>query len=169
MSFAEEDRDFIIRMNSFRINLIRTLKTKYIFFYGGIEESNFSRNLCPDIVVSKKCTSKRKYLKVLKKSNICIATSGLFDSIGWKFAEYISFSKAIVAEDMSYDKCGLEENKNFLSFSSIEECCEKIDSLLSNENRIFDIMRNNQQYYWQFLEPTNLFSNLYRAIFYGKN
>lgn len=49
---------------------------------------------------------------MVKESDICITTTGLHRSIGWKFAEYIAASKAIVTEKLNYSP-GTELKANF--------------------------------------------------------
>lgn len=40
-------------------------------------------------------------MRLMKQSRICIATTGLHDSIGWKFAEYVVAGRTIVIEPLN--------------------------------------------------------------------
>lgn len=145
-------------INEMRINLTRALKNKYgSKFHGGIYKTKEAEELCPDLIVNKVYTQKYNYLKQMKKCDICIATSGLHGSIGWKLAEYVMASKVIISEPLNYYvPYGFEKNKNYLEFSSVEECIQIIDSLLLNRNQMIEIMNNNHIYYQQALNAQML-------------
>lgn len=56
-------------------------------FVGGIRDSSIARLIAPDLIVSKQYSERSRYLKRLRNADICIGTTGLHDSIGWKTAE----------------------------------------------------------------------------------
>ena len=69
---------------------------------------------------------------MVKESDICITTTGLHRSIGWKFAEYIAASKAIVTEKLNYSPgTELKANTNFLEFDTSEELINQVVLLRS--------------------------------------
>src|SRR5690606_3080083 len=85
-------------MNIERIDIVRRLKSLYgDQFYGGIQDHELAREICPDIILEKKHTDKKKYLSEIKRYSIGVCNKGLEDSIGWKFGEYIANSLAIVS------------------------------------------------------------------------
>lgn len=149
-------------INDFRARCIRLLRKKFgSVFYGGFWHSDYAQKnyrdlLLPDI----KQSSKRKYINRLKYYPICIATKGLHESIGAKFAEYIAFSKAIVTERMNFEIPGtLEEGNNYLSFNTPEECVENVERLFSDLNLRNQMMINNSKYYHSYLRPDSLLLN----------
>jgi hypothetical protein len=82
---------------------------------------------------------------------------GLHQSIGWKFAEYVAASKAIVSETLHYDVPGaFGEGRNYLSFRTPEECVEAVSRLIRDDRLRQMIMRNNWNYYRRHVRPDRL-------------
>lgn len=149
-------------INELRIKCIRACKEKFgDQFIGGIIPSNYAKMVCDDLIINdKRITVRDKYLKLMKSCDICIATTGLHGSIGWKFAEYIAASKAIVSEKLNYELPGdFQEEKNYLEFNNVEECVTNIEELINNEQKRFDIMNNNFVYYNNYVKPDILVLN----------
>ena len=97
---------------------------------------------------------------MVKESSICIATMGLHESIGWKFAEYVSASKAIVSEELHYEVPGdFQSGRNYLTFKTPEECVDQIDKLVKDEDYRYQMMVNNFNYYHQYVRPDRLVLN----------
>ena len=148
-----------IKINETRAKCIKMLRDEFgKNFYGGFYHSKFSKQnynelLIPDI----KNSIKKNYINLLKQFPICIANSGVHGSIGWKFAEYIAFSKAIIAEKFNYDVTGsLEKGKNYLEFQTPEDCVENASKLFNNEELRSYLMTNNAEYYHAYLRPDSL-------------
>jgi hypothetical protein len=159
-----EDR---YRINKKRIECVKKLKLEFpTIFMGGIERSDYALKNCKEYVVENyKMTGKNEYLKLLKQSSICIATAGLRGSNGWKLSEYIAGSKAIVTEKLHFQVPGdFEKEKNYLEFSTPDECVDKVTILLKDNVRRYEIMRNNYLYYQQYLRPDMLVGNTLKII-----
>jgi hypothetical protein len=151
-----------IKINKTRAKCIKMLRDEFgKSFYGGFYHSKFSKMNYNELLIPDIRTSyKKNYINLLKQFPICIANSGLHGSIGWKFAEYIAFSKAIIAEKMSYKVPGtLEKDKNYLEFSTPEDCVEKSVKLFNNEELRNFLMSNNAKYYNAYLRPDSLILN----------
>ncbi len=142
-------------INKTRIEIVRQLKQKYPnFFQGGVEASPLAAELCPDLIVPFEESLRRNYLKAMKKADICIGTTGLHKSIGWKIAEYIAASKAIVAEKFEYDTVGeWEDGKNYISFNSADSCISAIEALVQSPTAVFEMKKANRDYYKSFSKP----------------
>lgn len=166
-SNKQEERLYI---NEFRAKCIRLCKQEFgNKFFGGISPSPFANKYYSDIVIKdQKIVKRNYYLQKVKESSICIATMGLHESIGWKFAEYISASKAIVTERLHYEVPGnLKQGENYLVFQSPDECINQINRLLRNENLRYRIMVNNFHYYHQYVRPDRLVLNSLLTILDG--
>ncbi len=146
------------KINDERIALIRALKNKYgDSIVAGLNDSPLSRELAPDLIVDSKYTKRKNYLNLMKESDICIASTGLHGSIGWKTAEYVAASKAIVSEPFNYKVTGnFIPNENYLEFSGIDQCIEAVDRLLSSPEKLFEMKKNNHEYYKRYLKPIEL-------------
>lgn len=153
-----KERDYI---NEMRIEILRELKKlPDIDFIGGLSDNDLERKLAPDVIIAPKYTNRKKYLKLMKASDICIGSMGLFESIGWKTGEYIAASKAIINEKMHYEVPGdFINGKNYIEFSSAEECVNAVRELINNPDRIYSMKLENQNYYNKFLRPDRLIEN----------
>jgi hypothetical protein len=106
---------------------------------------------------SKGISSKKNYMNLLQKCPICIATTGLQDSIEWKVAEYVALSKAIVSEKLNCELPGnFSKDNNYLEFNSAQECIDQTMQLVENKNLMQKLMINNNQYYKEHLVPDQL-------------
>ncbi|WP_338449845.1 glycosyltransferase family 1 protein [Niallia oryzisoli] len=154
-----EERVYI---NEVRAKCIRLCRKEFgKQFFGGVSPSNFSNEHYTDIVIEDKTVTKRNnYLKKVKESSICIATMGLHESIGWKFAEYVSASRAIVTEELHYEVPGDFQNGiNYLTFKTPEECVNQIYKLVMDDDYRYQMMVNNFNYYHQYVRPDRLVLN----------
>lgn len=140
-------------INNNRIEIIREAKKIYgDNFIGGIYDSDIARKLAPDIIYNRYATLRNNYIKMMKNSDICIASMGLSGSTGWKTAEYVAASKAIIAEKFVYTCPGdFYEGKNFLEFNDVNECLNKLEYLCNNPKEILKIQKNNFIYYQKYL------------------
>jgi hypothetical protein len=164
-----EERAYI---NNFRASCIRLCRKEFgPNFFGGVNPTLFSIKNYKDLVVEdSKITHRKNYLELVKNSSICISTMGLHQSIGWKFAEYIAASRAIVTEQIHYELPGnISEGKNYLVFTTPEECIEKIYQLISNDNYRYEMSVNNYQYYHEFVRPDRLIMNTLFSVLRPQN
>ncbi len=156
-----------IKQAEFRASCIKylrkELKNKAIV---GFVHNNFTKRKYPDLLLDNpKAGQKRNYLNLLKQCPICIATTGLHGSIGWKFAEYIALSKAVVCEPLNYSVPGnLAQNQNYMTFTTPEECVSKCLELISNDELTKSMMYNNYIYYNTYLRPDRLVANTLNLV-----
>ena len=159
--YREYMRDEWDAINRTRIAVMRMLKKEFgQAFFGGMTESAFAEKECPDLILPKAEVRKKAYLCRMKRSDICIGTMGLHKSIGWKMGEYVAAAKAIVSEPLEYVLPGdFTEGKNYLSFSSPENCCEQVALLYSSPDKRFRMKQENHKYYTEYLEPRKQLRN----------
>lgn len=153
--FSDEENAERTYINTMRIEIIRALRETYgDAFVGGLNDNELSRAWAPDLIMPAKYTERRKYLKLLHSSDICIGSMGLFESIGWKTGEYVAAAKAIVNEEMHFTVTGdFAEGKNYLSFRTTEECLAAVRSLAEDPQRLYAMKLANEQYYQEYLRP----------------
>ncbi len=147
-----EERNYI---NKVRTDTVRLLKKEFgKAFYGGIYADEFSVEYCLELLVDKTVSLKRLYLNRMKNSDICINTMRLHGSTGWKTAEYAAASRAIVSEKFIYETPGdFSDGKNYLSFTSPQECAEKVSFLLENPSERVFMSEQNKKCYEKYLRP----------------
>ena len=162
-SAMQEER---AQINKMRIDLLRALKERYgDAFIGGLNDTQLSREMAPDLIVPAKYTGRKKYIALLHSCDICIGAMGLHESIGWKTAEYIAAAKAIVNESLHYSVPGdFEIGKNYLEFSTTNECIAAVQKLVDNPQLLYDIKKANEVYYLNYLKPDSLVANSLKIV-----
>lgn len=148
----KKEREYI---NSTRVDIIKRLKSMLNEnFIGGISDTLYAREHYPDLIIDKDITEKENYLKIMQSADICIGSMGLHESIGWKTAEYIASSKAIINERFRYEVIGeFKECQNYLAFETSDECINHVKNLISNPKDIVKMQVNNFIYYNKYLRP----------------
>lgn len=154
-------------INRIRIENIRTCREEFgDNFLGGLQHDYFSMKHAKDLLLPSSLTNKESFLKAIKNCNICIATTGLHDSIGWKLGEYVAASRAIVTEPLKYEIPGnFIEGNNYLEFNNNSELINNIKLLYSDKNRLFSLMKENFNYYNNFLKTDVLVLNTLLKIY----
>jgi len=152
-----------ISINQMRVSCLKILKREFgEQFVGGLVPTAYAMKNHKELVfVNKELTNKKNYLNFLKDFSICISTAGLSNSTGWKFAEYLAFSKGIVSEKLHFDSGkGLEKNKHYFEFNSPEECVFYVKKLRNNHQLLNEMQHNNRKYYQEHLHPEQLMLNV---------
>lgn len=163
---TEEDRGERATINSLRVGVVRHLREKYPGqFFGGIQENDFAKSICPELMLPSNITKRRNYIRRMKNSDICITSMGLHASTGNRFAEFIAASRAVVCERMVYEAPGnLAEGINYLSFSSVEECVQSVEYLMQHRDKIVQMQQANHTYYLNFLRPDQMILNALKQL-----
>ena len=148
----QEERHAI---NESRAQCIRLLRDAFgERFCGGVTPSAFACRAYADVVLENEGLShKDAYLTFMKQFDIHISTMGLHGSTGWKFAEYLAASKAIVCEPLCYESAGgLADGTHYLSFADPETCVCGVQTLLDDDKRLA-MMRANHAYAETYMRP----------------
>lgn len=154
-AFSEAQRQ---QMNAFRVECVRALREQFPSrAVAGVQDSAYSRMICPDLVISSQETSRNSYFNLIRNSAIGVTSNGLHQSIGWKMGEYIAASRAIVCERPYFlFPPHFMEGQHYLGFSTPEELVIQVDGLLSQPHRIRTMMQENQNYYQEYQRPDRL-------------
>jgi hypothetical protein len=158
-STSQEQYAATVDLNETRAACIRALRAHLgKDFLGGILHSQFAREHYADLLLDdNRLSFRRHYMSVMREYPICVATKGLHGSTGWKLAEYVAFSKAIITERLEYDVPGaFSEALNYLAFDSTESLLESVDLLMKDPYKRRSMMENNWIYYQQSLRPDAL-------------
>ncbi len=153
-------------VNEMRAECIRALRREFgQRFFGGVQHSEFARRHFPDVLLERSADgSKRAFLDRVRRSAICVTTTGLHGSIGWKFVEYVGLSRAIVTEPLRYVVPGeFGAGRNYLGFTSPEECVAQVTRLIVRDDEREAIMEANQQYTSDWMRPDRLAWRMIRA------
>jgi len=149
-------------INEFRMDIVKRLKIEFgDNFIGGISIDSYSSTcLSKEYLLPFEFTNREFYLKTMKQSAICIATTGLHNSIGGKLTEYVAASRAIITEPLHYKVPGeFKKDKNYLEFNNVEQLIDNVNLLLQNKNRLREMMVSNSNYYNNSLRPDRLVFN----------
>lgn len=150
-------------MNDIRIKAVSLLKKELgNRFIGGIQRDEYSEKVAGEsLVQDNSIVHKKTYLANLRKSHIGIATEGLEESIGFKFAEYMAMSMAIVSNpiDMYSLPGNFEKGIHYLPYTSAEECVTQCIRLMEDKKMYLDMSVANMRYYTDYLRPDKLIFN----------
>lgn len=154
-------------INRTRIDCIRACQKEFgRKFTGGLIRDSFSIKQAKDLIMPDSLTNRETFLNSIREHNICIATTGLHGSIGWKLAEYVAASRAILSEPLIYKPTGDFKNDiNYLNFDSVDELLNKVYFLLKNRDALIGMMNSNFQYYNNYLRPDKLVLNTLMKIY----
>lgn len=154
-------------INEMRVEIIRTLRAMEgeIHFVGGLPDTDLAREAAPELIMPPALTDRRNYLRCLQKSDICIGTMGLFESIGWKTGEYVAGAKAIVNERLRYQVPGnFEAGKNYLEFETADQCIQAVRQLVADPQALYEMKLRNREYYLRYLRPDVLIENTLNLV-----
>ena len=143
-------------VNEMRAACIRAARAEFgDRFYGGFAIDDFTRREYGDCLLpDQEASERRAFLARVRDSAVCVATTGLHGSIGWKMAEYVAASRAIVSEPLRYEvPGGFAAGRNFLEFTSLESFIASVERLLRDVSLREDMMRANWEYYWRWVRP----------------
>lgn len=129
-------------------------------FIGGLSDTPYARRMAPQLIAAAGMTDKQSYMQLVKTSQICIATTGLHLSTGWRFGEYVAASRAVVSEKIHDDLPGdFRVGRNYLEFSTAEELVGAIRGLIRDRSLMSSLMWNNYCYYRAYVRPESLVLN----------
>ncbi len=150
-----------VQINEMRVQCVRMLRKEFGRLYmGGLIPNDYAKKNFPDCMVENaSSTIFGNYIKLLKKYPIGVATTGLHHSIGWKFGEYVAFSRAIVSERLHYEAPGLQASEHYLEFTTPDECVESVAKLFADKSLRDEMMEANHRYYEKYLRPDQLVWN----------
>ena len=155
-------------INETRAECVRTLRQNFGGkFFGGLARDDYSAKYFKDaLLADDNLSNKRRYLEILKNFPICVATTGLNGSNGWKLGEYVALSKAVITEPLFFEVPGdFAAGKNFLEFRNAEELANAAARLFENNDLRASLMMNNYRYYHAFLRPDSLILNTLETVF----
>ena len=159
--------EIVEEINEIRAAAIRKLRLEFgEKFFGGLMRDDYSEKHFKDVLLpDNSLSNKRNYLKTLKSFPICVTTKGLNNSNGWKLGEYVAFSKAIVTEPLHFQVTGnFAKEKNYLEFTNTNELISSVSRLFDDKNLRDSLMKNNHDYYRNFVRPDALVLNTLKIV-----
>ena len=155
-------RDLVHGLNEMRAECVRRLRKELgSRFFGGLAHDAFASAHYRDVLLPDAgLADKRRYLSMLKGYPICVATTGLNGSNGWKLGEYVAHSKAIVTEPLRYVVPGdFASGTHFLEFTTPDALLDRTMRLVEDRELRCAMMMNNYRYYRAYVRPDVLVLN----------
>lgn len=154
------------QVNRPRVELTRLLKKEFgPTFHGGIVPTEGARPYCPD-EVSAQPTRRSTYVAQSKQMMIGIYTRGLHHSTAFKLPEYLASSKCIVAQPVRNQlPTPLLAGRNYLEFSSPEECVECCKQILKDQDLAAQMRKDNWDYYQREVRPDRRIAYCLNQVF----
>ena len=146
-------------VNEMRAECIRVLRREFgARFHGGVQHSEFARAHFPDVLLGNGAQGgKRAFLERVRRTPICVTTTGLHGSNGWKLVEYVGLSRAIVSEPLRYVVAGdFVAGRHYLAFTTPAECAAQVERLMTRHDEREAMMEANQRYADEWMRPDRL-------------
>jgi len=155
------------KINDMRAQCIERLRRHFgDRVLAGFAHTEFaSRHYSSLLVADPRISRKDVYLTTVRESDICITTTGLHGSIGWKLGEYVALGKAIVSERLEHTVPGrFAAGVNYLEFRTPEDCVAMTDELFCNPGKRQAMRARNRAYYEHYLRPDQLVLNTLSVV-----
>lgn len=148
-------------INHTRIECVEACRAAFAgHFVGGLADTPYARKAAPHLVAPDFITAKQAFMALVKASPICIATTGVLQSTGWRFGEYLAASRAIVTEKLHDVLPGpFRTPDNYLEFLTVSELIDAVRGLVDNRTALRSMMWNNYAYYRSYGRPDSLVLN----------
>jgi hypothetical protein len=146
-------------MNRMRVDCIRALRRAFgSRFHGGVRPDGFARRFAPDVMLrSPRDGSRREFLRRVREHTVCVTSAGLHGSNGWRLAEYVAFSRAIVSEPLRYIVAGdLVAERNYLEYTTPDECVARVAWLFDRPDAREEMARRNWEHYAHWQRPDRI-------------
>ncbi|MBX2894290.1 MAG: hypothetical protein KF763_02525 [Cyclobacteriaceae bacterium] len=152
-SLYHDSSDQLKEVNTRRINLVGLLKREYgKHFYGGIINSELSRNQCPELIFQDYLPHTR-YLEECKRSDICIYSNGPNNCLSWKLGEYIWLGMPVVSEKLYVDfDSSFNLANHLVEANNLDAMLHSIESLRNDRAKKEFMIYTNQGFYNGTLE-----------------
>jgi len=148
-----------LTMNQMRELIILKLRAELgPAFTGGLERSDYALRQHAAAVLDDRTLSKKlHYLRTLRQHPICITSIGLHHSNGWKLAEYLAMSRAIVTERLHYHvPYGLAAGTHYLDYEDPQTCVDRVLQLVGDAALRSRLMDAAQAWYAEYGAPDRL-------------
>lgn len=153
-AWAAEQRD---ALNEQRIALVRALRAAFgPRFRGGLAPSSTAERLAPDLVLPRTATSPTAFLRAARRARVCLTSRGLWDSNGWRFAEFLGSGCATVAERPRHEVPGLEDGTHYVAFESTDQAVDAVRTLDDDPLRRARLRHGARRYFDDFVSPPSL-------------
>jgi len=138
-------------VNEQRISLLRTLKREFGHrLIGGVVPNPFARQYFSDLITDQPCRHPQ-YIRWAKRPLIGIYFRGLFGSLAFKMAEFLSASKCIVSEPI-YNEL-VSPLDHISVYRSNDECLAACERLLTDKSLADAQRQQSWNYYQQYVDP----------------
>ena len=167
--FSQNDlgADSTDAVNRPRLELARLLKEEFgSSFDGGIVRTPYARQSYPAELSPHSNPRRASYVARSKQILIGVYTRGLHHSVAFKLAEYLAGSKCIVSEPIRNQlPTPLVAGRNYLEFSSPQECVERCRQILDGQELANQMRRDNWEYYQREVRPDRHVANCLERAF----
>jgi hypothetical protein len=160
------------RINQMRADCIRALRKAFgAQFYGGLLPDDFARRFAPDAILdSGQQAAPLEFIRRVREHPVCVTSVGLHGSNGFRLAEFVALSRAIVTEPLCYRVPGdFAAGANYLEYTTPEECVAQVARLFDHPDERRALMERNWAYYREWLRPDRLALRLVALTWAARN
>ncbi len=150
-------------INAMRADCVRALRREFgPLFYGGVRHDDFSRANFADVLLpDAHAGDHREFILRAREHAICVTSMGLHGSNGWRLAEFVALSRAIVSEPLQYDVPGpFRADIHYLEYQTPQQCVEAATWLFAHVRERDEMMQSNWAIYQDWVRPDRLAGRL---------
>ncbi|NCJ10694.1 hypothetical protein GW643_09865 [Serratia marcescens] len=166
-------REEVEKINLTRLSVLKLLKHEFSHCatFGVNGDREFTRKIASEFILPNAKTNRLKFIETMKEHDICLTSTGLHDSTGWRFGEYVATARAIISEPLRYQlPGGFTKGNHYLEFTDDDSLFNAINLMLQNDSARQQMMSANRDYYQCWLRPDKLiFNTLLAASLAAKN
>lgn len=143
------------QLNEVRVGCIRALADELgPRFTGGLTRTPYAVERHPELVLDDAVTERAAYLARMQRTDVCVTTRGLRDSNGWRMAECLAASRALVAEPLGHEVPGdLGDGHGLVTFTGVDDCVATVVGLLADPDRRQQLAEDANAYYRSYVRP----------------
>ena len=154
------------KLDLLRISVIEYLNSQSAF--KSVAGISYTSNLLPKhkkLVLNDTVTQRKNFISLARSSKICVTTTGLWGSVGWKFGEFIHLGCVVLTEtNVHMVKENLIEEENYFEFNNLDEFKNKVNTLLTDSKLLDKVSDNNVLYTCKHLKPDCLMLEMLNLI-----
>lgn len=161
-----QQREQWLALNRMRAEIVVRLRRELgPAFTGGLERSAYAlRHHGAAVLEDRTLSKKLHYLRALREHPICVTSIGLHHSNGWKLAEYLAMSRAIVTERLHYEvPYGLAAGTHYLDYEDPQGCVDRVLQLVGDAALRVRLMKSAQDWYAEHGAPDRVMAHALAA------
>ena len=155
---AEENGDWVEACNQERVQMIRTLRARLgERCVGGLISMPYTQKHYPDLLSNLTPTAKAKrpeFIRLCRQFLVRVNIKALFDATPYSLGETLAANNCLVSQTIRNSfATPLVDGQHYWGFTTPEECADRCQELLENDNKAQQLREAAYEYYRIAVQP----------------